>query len=97
MSVESFFIITSDSLLSYSADEEESRFAIFVDNLAVIDARNAAEGSDIHGITKFSDLTQEEFASRYLLSKLPDTMPATPLLGLKPLDVGATVNVCSLF
>jgi len=55
----------------YSTMEEESnRFAIFINNLKSIDERNSAErkagGSASHGITRFSDLTPEEFASRYL-------------------------------
>jgi len=58
-----------------SPAEDASRFAIFVQNLAVADARNVAEqaagGSAIHGVTKFSDLSQDEFASRYLKSVPP--------------------------
>jgi C1A family cysteine protease len=56
---------------TYSTDtEESSRFANFLDNLQVIDKRNAEEkannGTAVHGITKFTDLSQEEFAARYL-------------------------------
>jgi len=51
-----------------STSEENSRFKNFVANLAVIDARNAAErkagGSAQHGISKFSDLTETEFKSK---------------------------------
>jgi len=51
-----------------STTEENSRFKNFVSNLAVIDARNAAErkagGSAQHGISKFADLTQTEFMSK---------------------------------
>lgn len=51
-----------------SMDEENNRFKNFVNNLAVIDARNKAEraagGSAEHGVTKFSDLTDSEFRSR---------------------------------
>ena len=53
---------------SYSDAEEPIRFAAFVENLKTIDARNA-EDTATHGITQFSDLTQEEFASRYLTAK----------------------------
>ncbi len=53
-------------------DEENFRFAHFVTNLRMIDERNNMEakvgGSAIHGVTKFSDLSQAEFESRYLLS-----------------------------
>jgi len=46
-------------------DEEMKRFNIFVDNLKVIDARNAADTA-IHGITKFADQTAEEFKASHL-------------------------------
>lgn len=55
-----------------STAEDATRFSIFVENMKIADERNAAEaaggGSAVHGITKFSDMSQEEFASRYLLS-----------------------------
>ena len=59
---------------SYSTQEEEMRrFKIFGDTLKLIDVRNradkAAGGSAVHGITRFADLTQEEFASMYLDSR----------------------------
>jgi len=54
---------------SYDDVEEPKRFQIFIENLKVIDERNKAEsGSAAHGINKFSDLSQEEFKSRYLTS-----------------------------
>jgi len=57
-----------------SSDEEVKRFNFFLDNLKVADLRNEAEskngGSAVHGITKFSDLSQDEFASRYLKSEV---------------------------
>jgi len=60
-----------DHRKSYATMEEESnRFSAFVQNLKHIDERNAAEkkahGSAVHGITRFSDLTPEEFKARYL-------------------------------
>lgn len=56
---------------SYRTQEEEmSRFQHFVDNLAVIDKRNAEElaagGSAVHGITKFADMSEKEFFDAYL-------------------------------
>lgn len=46
---------------------EQTAFANFLSNLKLADARNAAEtGTAIHGITKFSDISQEEFEKRYL-------------------------------
>jgi len=58
---------------SYGTMEEEShRFNIFVDNLRIADDRNLLEreagGSAQHGITRFSDMTQQEFQERYLKS-----------------------------
>eukprot|EP01059_Diplonema_ambulator_P035673 TRINITY_DN84_c4_g1_i1.p1 TRINITY_DN84_c4_g1~~TRINITY_DN84_c4_g1_i1.p1 ORF type:complete len:362 (+),score=134.68 TRINITY_DN84_c4_g1_i1:82-1086(+) len=45
-----------------SAAEEEARFAAFKQSLA----RVAASGNPAHGVTKFSDLTPEEFKRLYL-------------------------------
>lgn len=51
-------------------DEETQRFGFFLENLKVADLRNQGErkvgGTAVHGITKFSDLSQAEFESRYL-------------------------------
>jgi C1A family cysteine protease len=51
-------------------DEDERRFQIFLSNLKLIDERNALEsqanGTAIHGINVFSDISREEFAKRYL-------------------------------
>jgi hypothetical protein len=47
-------------------EEESSRFSAFVANLKVIDERNAAEtGTATHGITKFADMTEAEFAKAF--------------------------------
>eukprot|EP01035_Chromulina_nebulosa_P018337 gene18337-24028_t len=56
---------------SYSTqDEEIQRFNHFLENLKIADLRNEAErrvgGTAVHGITKFSDLSQSEFESIYL-------------------------------
>jgi len=58
---------------SYSTMEEESqRFGFFLENLKIADIRNDAEmknkGTAVHGITRFSDLSQAEFESRFLTS-----------------------------
>jgi C1A family cysteine protease len=53
-----------------SMDEETHRFHIFIENLKLADHRNELEqrhgGSAVHGITRFSDLSQVEFESRHL-------------------------------
>jgi len=55
---------------SYDAAEEPKRFQIFVENLKLIDQRNADEtGSAVHGITKFCDLSQDEFRGQFLTAK----------------------------
>jgi len=56
---------------SYETMEEEiKRFNFFIESLKVADLSNDAEarngGSAVHGITKFSDLSQSEFESTYL-------------------------------
>jgi len=53
-------------------EEEQKRFNIFVENLKLADLRNDLEkrnaGDALHGVTRFSDLSQAEFESRYLTS-----------------------------
>jgi len=59
------------------ADEENNRFAIFCENALRAHQKNLAvpRGSDVQfGITKFSDLTREEF-SRFLGYKAPSQPP----------------------
>ena len=63
---------------SYASEEEEARkFQVFVANLHLADARNEAErlngGTAVHGVTKFSDITPEEFAATYLRVTRPDS------------------------
>jgi C1A family cysteine protease len=47
-----------------SPEEEEIRFNVFVDNLHLIDRRNEEDTAQ-HGITKFSDLTPNEFKTHF--------------------------------
>lgn len=51
-------------------DEETSRFANFIHNVKVADERNEIElkngGNAVHGITKMSDLSEDEFRARFL-------------------------------
>lgn len=51
-------------------EEENFRFKAFIQALKSADERNANEkalnGNAIHGITKFSDLTQAEFEAKFL-------------------------------
>lgn len=56
-----------------SAEETQTRFQNFVENLKVADERNLAErknnGTAVHGINRFMDLTQQEFKDNYLGAK----------------------------
>ena len=51
---------------TYTVEEEASRFDVFMANLRAIEAENTAQGQQVKGITKFADLTPEEFAATYL-------------------------------
>jgi len=51
---------------SYSPSEEPPRFQIFLSNLQIIDQIQQADPNAVYGITKFSDLTPEEFQTLYL-------------------------------
>lgn len=79
-----------------SEAEDKVRFEIFVSNLAVIDERNDREkhagGSAQHGITKYMDLTPEEFASRYLTSVRPDGPSNGTVAAVKPLKWGTDIS-----
>jgi len=50
---------------SYAAEEHAFRFGVFRDNLAVATERNQ-QGEARHGVTKFMDLSAEEFRATYL-------------------------------
>jgi C1A family cysteine protease len=53
---------------SYSPEEESKRFLIFQENLRLAEKLNAADPHAEYGVTKFSDLTREEFKKNYLIS-----------------------------
>lgn len=57
---------------SYTADEEQTRFGIFIDNLKVIDERNQEDEDAVHGVTQFSDMTQGEFKFTMLMARPND-------------------------
>jgi len=69
---------------SYDAQTDTIRFGYFLDNLRNADARNDQElragGSAVHGISKFSDMSQAEFESKMLTAdkslKLGEGIPA---------------------
>lgn len=53
----------------YSAHEHDLRFEIFKENLRVIDGLNEKSQGAVFGITKFADLTKEEFVEMYLMKE----------------------------
>jgi C1A family cysteine protease len=59
-----------------SGEERESRFLTFVENLEQVIAKNAAlraNGEDeVHGVTKFSDMSKADFARTYLTFRPSD-------------------------
>jgi hypothetical protein len=64
---------------TYSAEEEQTRFGVFVENLKLIDERNAEDGpSVVHGITQFSDMTQGEFEFTMLMARPNEYKNAVP-------------------
>lgn len=81
-----------------SPEEDAQRFKAFVATLELVDERNAAElragGTAQHGITRFADLTQEEFQARYLTTKMPAGFdpkgPKVNPVSLKPPAAGDT-------
>jgi len=75
-------------------EDETRRFYLFVENLKVADQRNAAEkksgGSAVHGVTKFSDLSQAEFESSLLTSDVTMKTKNAPVMEVtRPVDTAA--------
>ena len=65
---------------SYETMEEEfTRFNKFVMNLRIADKRNQ-EDTAIHGITKFFDLSQQEFRDRYWRADPSKKVGGAPVL-----------------
>ena len=50
----------------YSQLEENERFKVFVDNMRYIDLLNKLDKTATYGVTRFSDLSAEEFSQKYL-------------------------------
>jgi len=81
---------------NYAAGEESARFAIFLENLKLIDERNEAEaragGTAVHGINKFADMSAEEFKKGYLNYR-PRETNRTEDNTIEPLPEGVNVLV----
>ena len=73
-------------------EEETSRFNYFLENLRMADIRTEQErkagGTAIHGVTKFSDLSQAEFEAQYLTVNMDkkNKAPVGTMTGVKPLS-----------
>lgn len=88
---------------SYSSLEEKKRFEIFTSNLKIAEELNQRDKYAEYGVTKFSDLSPEEFRSLYLMnmtSALPITAPllqSPPNITLPPnfnwISLGAVTGV----
>lgn len=61
--------------LHLTVQDDERRFASFIENAKVADARNDAEVEPVHGLTKFSSLTQAEFEKLLLLDNVAEPSP----------------------
>jgi len=55
----------------YDEAEEPRRLQIFIDNLKAATVENTKQGADTHGMTKFADLSPEEFKARFLRRLAP--------------------------
>jgi len=58
----------------YSLKESTERADIFAQNVDRVKVYNQREGAPIYGITKFSDLTPEEFAETHLMKNFNPTL-----------------------
>jgi len=62
-----------------SPAERAARYTIFKQNLAKVKVLNDLNGSPAFGVTKFMDLTPEEFAQAFLMPPIdPADLPAAP-------------------
>jgi len=80
---------------SYGDSEVESRLAAFSQSLAKISELNSIEGEEVYGLTKFSDMTPEEFKSKYLgyVPTQQINLEETPVLQLGADEVVNATNV----
>jgi C1A family cysteine protease len=69
-------------------NENEHRFLNFVQQLRLIDQRNRDErkagGSAVHDITQFADMSEAEFASRYLQARPSMKTSSAPVAEVPP-------------
>lgn len=73
----------------YDSEEAEAKaFKAFVENIKIVDERNMLErqnnGTALHGITRFSDIPQEEFVKRYLNADISKKSNSAPVMADLP-------------
>lgn len=62
----------------HTVEEYEHRFGVFKTNLLKALKHQALDPGASHGVTQFSDLTEEEFGNQYLGLKAPSALKTTP-------------------
>jgi len=68
----------------FYGEDEEMRFGIFLNNLQTVERMNQLEGHSVFGVTRFSDLTEEEFRLDYLSGYKKVTRANPPVLSAVP-------------
>jgi len=72
---------------TYSTPQQrDHRLAIFAENLKRVEAMNVEHDGAVFGVTKFMDLTPEEFKAKYLNLQLPNPLPEAPLADITPIS-----------
>jgi cathepsin F len=61
-----------------SPAERFHRISVFAENLERVRKMNVDHGTPVFGVTKFMDLTPEEFEVRYTNLRLPEVLPSAP-------------------
>jgi len=75
-----------------TAEEEDSRFETFKLSIDRVQARNAKSGSATFGLTKYADMTPEEFKSTLLGYIRPAERSDVGVLAPKDIDVPQTLD-----
>jgi cathepsin F len=72
---------------AYSTPQERAhRMTVFAENLVRVQAMNAEHDGDVFGVTKFMDLTPEEFKGKYLNLQVPNPLPEAPFVDIQAKD-----------
>jgi len=59
----------TDNQKTYTGDDYQYRLNVFKSNLQLVQYYNKGEGKPVYGVTKFMDLTPEEFRGQHLMPK----------------------------